>query len=197
MSGRFDGLSNEEGQRLIELAQKGDQSAMASLLMQYTPLVHRQSSGVFCAGAEQEDLMQEGFLGLVSAILTYDNERSVAFPAYAAICIRRSVLTAVRSASRMKHQPLNQSVSMDSGQLPELVNAVGEESPELRVIGQERLHQIERFIRKELSSFEQSVLKAYLSGSAYEKIAAELSTSPKAVDNALQRVRRKLKAFRQ
>ena len=197
MSGHWDGPSKQEERELIRLAQGGDQSAMASLMVLYTPLVRRQASGVFCAGAEQEDLMQEGFLGLISAILTYDGEKSAAFSSYAAVCIRRSVLTAVRSASRLKHLPLNQSVSMDSEQFPEIANALGDEDPELKVIGRERLNQIGRFIGKELSSFEQSVLKAYLSGSAYEEIAQELHTSSKAVDNALQRVRRKLKAFRQ
>ena len=106
MSECFDSPSQEE-RELIRLAQGGDQSAMASLMVAYTPLVRRQAAGVFCAGAEQEDLMQEGFLGLVSAILTYDGEKSAAFSPYAAVCIRRSVLTAVRSASRMKHLPLN------------------------------------------------------------------------------------------
>ncbi len=196
MSECFDSPSQEE-RELIRLAQGGDQSAMASLMVAYTPLVRRQAAGVFCAGAEQEDLMQEGFLGLVSAILTYDGEKSAAFSPYAAVCIRRSVLTAVRSASRMKHLPLNRSVSIDSEEFPELASASGDEDPELKVIGRERLTQIERFIGKELSSFEQSVLKAYLSGSAYEEIAQGLHASPKAVDNALQRVRRKLKAFRQ
>ena len=197
MSERFNGLPKEEERELIRLAQDSDQSAMASLLVLYTPLVRRLASGIFCVGVEQDDLMQEGFLGLISAILTYDGEKSVPFSSYAAVCIRRSVLAAVRSASRLKHLPLNQSISMDSEQFPELANKLGDEDPELKVIGRERLLQIWKMIGKELSSFEQSVLKAYLNGSTYEEIARELHTSPKAVDNALQRVRRKLKAFRQ
>lgn len=178
-------FSQESDETLWEKAVAGDVSAEEALIGRYQRLVRACARPLFLAGGDSEDLLQEGLLGLLAAIRSYRPEGEASFKTYAEVCVRSRLFSAVRAAGRAKHRPLNTSVSLEveGGETPD---------PEAVVIDREsraeRMHQLE----SQLSPFEREVLGCYLGGLSYSEIAARTQRSAKSVDNAVQRIRRKL-----
>lgn len=175
---------------LLTAAQSGDRRAEGALITRYTRLVRACARPLFLAGGDSEDLVQEGLLGLLDAIREFDNCRDAAFPTYAQVCIQNRLRSAVRSAARAKHMVLNAAVPWEEHEASE--GTPGPENPEDVVIAREaRQEEMDR-LRRALSPFEAEVLAQYLDGSSYQEIALATGKPPKAVDNAVQRIRRKL-----
>lgn len=190
----YDRFSDEQ---LQQLACRGDLRAEALLVTRYARLVERCARPYYLAGGENSDLQQEGMFGLLSAIRSYASDQNIPFRAYAELCIRRQIISAIRSASRLKHDPLNQGVSLETliqqsrKANPRLVPDQ-RRSPEEQVLARESAKEYFQSFSRYLSDFEQKVLSLYLDGCSYRRIAAELGREEKAVDNAVQRIRRKL-----
>lgn len=183
-------LKNLTDEALILSARKGDDEAVTELVTRYLPMIRRRASRYFLPGMEAEDVIQEGLIGLLKAIRLYDGRQS-AFPTFASLCVGSTMATAARAALSQKNQPLS-----DYSTLEELEGSSAERpmSPEEEVIIAEQLAELDGKIHTRLSGFEQKALTLYLSGHSYAEISQLLLTSPKAVDNALQRVRRKLRS---
>lgn len=182
---------------LQQLACQNDRAAEEALVSRYLILVRACARPLFLAGGDSEDLTQEGTFGLISAVRTFDPKTGVPFKAYAEHCIRMRLLSAIRSASRLKHQPLNDSVPIEqlsddpSTQLsaaPELFRR----SPEELVLARESKEEILAVLAQCLSKMESRILECYLEGLPYREIAQRVHKDEKAVDNAVQRIRRKL-----
>lgn len=190
----------QQDEQLVQQAQEGDHIAETKLLEKYKPLVKAKSRAYFLIGADSEDIIQEGMIGLYKAIRDYDCKKNASFRSFAELCVNRQMITAIKAATRQKHQPLNSYISLnkpifdndsdetylDLLQEGELLN------PELLLIGQENKSVLENEMVKNLSSFESRVLSLYLQGRSYYEIANMLEKSEKSIDNALQRVKKKL-----
>lgn len=175
---------------LLQAARGGDRGAEEALIMRYTRLTRACARPLFLAGGDSEDLIQEGLLGLLDAVREFQSGRDASFATFAQVCIRNRMRSAVRSATRAKHQPLNSSLSWERD---DVEPAVGTPlSPEEMIIAREEDHEGLKRLRKELSPLEQKVLEHYLDGLSYEEIARLTHKSAKSVDNAVQRIRRKL-----
>ena len=186
-----DSLSDEA---LCARAAGGDPRAETELVQRYGRLVRACARPLFLAGGDSEDLFQEGMLGLLTAIRGFDPGRDASFRTYAEICIRSRLLTAVRAAQGGKHAPLNQSISYEPP-LFDATNArlvLSAESPEDVVIGREELRERLAALRSQLSELEGQILTLYLSGLSCAEIAKRADRSKKSVDNAIQRIRRKM-----
>lgn len=183
---------------LVIQAQKNDDEACELILEKFKPMVLAISRAYFLLGGDKEDLVQEGMIGLYKAIITYSSKKEATFSTYANICIRRQLCTAINNASRKKHMPLNDYVSL-SGFLEENSNdfsgfiTLDSMDPEEILINKERIDTLYGSINSKLSKLEKEVLFEFLKGSPYEKIATKIGKETKAVDNALQRIRKKLK----
>ncbi|MCI8423272.1 MAG: sigma-70 family RNA polymerase sigma factor [Lawsonibacter sp.] len=188
---RFGGKTDEE---LCDDAVRGDAQAENELVRRYDWMVRACASPLFLAGGDREDLIQEGMLGLLTAIRSFDPERNTSFRAYGVKCVRSRLYTAVRAAQGGKHAPLNHSVSFEpplfDGANAHLLSSV--ESPEDVIIGREELRERLDALRGQLSAFEAQVLSPYLSGLSCGEIARRVGRSQKSVDNAIQRIRRKM-----
>lgn len=183
----FQAMSDEN---LQKSAVQGDRAAEEALLLRYSRTVRVCARPLFLAGGDSEDLIQEGLLGLLDAIREFREDRDAAFGTFAQTCIRNRLRSAVRSAARAKHQPLNASLSWESDQVEGA--AASPPSPEEMVIArEERSEDLER-MAADLSPLERSILTHYLDGLSYEEIARTTQRSVKSVDNAVQRIRRKL-----
>ena len=190
-------LNDEE---LWRLTVSGDTRAEEELIERYTRLVRICARPYFLAGGDSEDLTQEGLLGLIKAIRSYDPEAGTPFRPYAEVCIRNRILEAIRSASRKKHDPLNGGVSLeyvvlseaDSRRSNEVKPEVFSRSPEEQLLARESEKEFYSTFSRCLSSFETEVLFLFLDGLSYRQIAAGVGRTEKAVDNAVQRIRRKL-----
>ncbi|MCH5188399.1 MAG: RNA polymerase sporulation sigma factor SigH [Oscillospiraceae bacterium] len=186
---------------VVALAQRGDEAAMDFILKKYSAAVRITANHYFLVGAEHDDLVQEGMIGLFKAIQSYSPEKSVAFRSFADLCITRNILTAIKGATRQKHLPLNSYVSLDRPVYEEesdltMMDVVGRKdtvNPEEIVINREKVVFLGDRLAKFLSKLECQVLLYYLRGESYTDIAARLGKDPKAIDNAIQRIRRKLK----
>ena len=188
---------------LIALAKQGDRNAYDRLVRRYHGFVRLKASSYFLAGGDSDDLIQEGLVGLYKAIRDYRSDRESSFRNFAELCITRQIITAVKTATRNKHTPLNQYVSFSS-----TPTAAGDDVPTLdqtiagptihdpvnRVISSEELRSLVGCLSTALSELESRVLSLYLDGSSYELIAERLGCDTKTVDNALQRVKRKVGA---
>lgn len=181
---------------LCDLARRGDRAAEETLISRYQRLVRRLARPLYLAGGEQEDLIQEGMIGLLHGMREYDGEKAASFHTYAETCIRNRLLSAVRAAARNKHSPLNQSVPLE---LPFFENPSSlsgaylvQANPEDLVISRERARDTLRGVRRQLSEFEAKILGYYLDGLTTREMAEAVSRSPKSVDNAVQRIRRKV-----
>ena len=172
---------------LFERLGRGESEVADFLLEKYKPMVKRQARTLYLIGGENEDLIQEGMIGLYKAIRTYRPGES-AFTSYAQVCVNRQMYTAVQASGRKKHEPLNEYIS-----LSEDLNLFLLDNPESRMIAQENMEKRYQLIDKQLSSMERQVLKLYLEGGSYEEIAEEMGRSEKSVDNAIQRLKKKLK----
>lgn len=193
-----------EDEALALLAQKGDEDAERQLVERFMPLVRLKSRPYFLIGADSADLVQEGAIGLCGAIRDYDPERNVGFRAYAEVCIANNVLAAVKRATRKKHLPLNSSISLDkplgedeesSETLADRLNSPGEGNPEELAIKHESELDFTKRLEARLTELESQVLTRFLNGKSYQQIGDELGRSPKAADNALQRVKKKVAAL--
>ncbi len=193
-------LSDEE---IVELAKYGNVGALEYLINKYKNFVRAKARTYFLIGADREDIIQEGMIGLYKAIRDYRYDRQASFRAFAEICVTRQIITAIKTATRQKHIPLNSYVSLNKPvfdeeserTLGEVVVTEKDGNPEDLFINQENLMDIESTMHKILSPLEQEVVNLYLEGKSYQEIAEHLGRHVKSVDNALQRVKRKLEQY--
>lgn len=188
-------------EELVRMAQQGDSDALNRIIALYQPLVRKKASSYFIVGGDGDDIVQEGMIGLYEAVQNFDPEKQVPFGAFAETCIVRQIVTAVKAATRQKHIPLNSYVSLNKpvddeenrGALVEDQIVSGEqEDPEQLLIDKEEKEKMTDLIGKALSPLETRVLALYLEGKSYQDISHVLHKSVKSIDNALQRVKRKL-----
>ncbi|MDR1131840.1 MAG: sigma-70 family RNA polymerase sigma factor [Oscillospiraceae bacterium] len=183
---------------LLSMVKFGDRVAEEQLALRYARLVKACSRPYFLVGGDSEDLIQEGMLGLISAIREFDISMNASFKTYAEICVKRRIYSAIKSASRKKHEPLNDMVSFDdvlSDESKSGAAAYGEayrRTPEEQVLARESADEIIQAYSRCLSGFEVEILHLYLSGLSYSEIAEACGKTEKSVDNAVQRIRRKL-----
>ncbi len=175
---------------LVRSARGGDDPAITELVARYLPMIRRRASRYFLPGMEAEDVVQEGLIGLLKAIRLYDRDQS-SFPVFASLCVSSTMATAAKAALSQKSRPLSDYSPLDALEGSPKEQSV---SPEEEIIIAEQLEELNGRIHTLLSSFEQQVLTLYLSGHSYPEISQLLRTTSKAVDNALQRVRRKLRS---
>jgi len=197
---RFKDMPDEEA---ALLAQDSDGAALEYLLNKYKNFVRSRARSYFLIGADHEDIVQEGMIGLYKAIRDFRTDRLSSFRAFAELCITRQIITAIKTATRQKHIPLNSYISLNKPIYDEendrtLMDVISEEitsNPEEMLISQEDLSVIEGRIGKILSPFEKQVLLRYLDGKSYQEISDELGRHVKSIDNALQRIKRKMQSF--
>jgi len=188
---------------IVRLCHEGNPEAEEYLLNKYKNFVRSKARSYFLIGADHEDIVQEGMIGLYKAIRDYRQEKLSSFRAFAELCITRQIITAIKTATRQKHIPLNSYVSLNKPLYDEesdrtLLDIIMEGSagnPEDMIINQENLGNIHQKINEVLSGLEQEVLSAYLDGKSYQEIAESLGRHVKSIDNALQRVKRKLEKY--
>ncbi len=195
---KYDNLTDEQ---IIEKIHEGDEEALSYILEKYKELVNMKVGKYFIVGAEKEDTVQEGMIGLFKAIKSFDNTKQNSFKSFANICIERQLITAIKSSNRQKHQPLNSYLSLntaaydnnedDSVELLETFNSKTIEDPLDTIMKQEYYKEVEDAVNKNLSKFEKQVLDRFLKGESYVKIAERLDSPVKSVDNAIQRIRKK------
>ena len=196
-------LAEAADEELALLAQGNREDALDEIFNRYKNFVRAKARSYFLIGADREDIIQEGMIGLYKAIRDYKEERLSSFRAFAELCITRQMITAIKTATRQKHIPLNSYVSLnkpvyddDSDRtLIDVLSAGRMANPEDLLIGQEDYAAIEERISEVLSVLEREVLLSYLSGKSYQEIAEELGRHVKSIDNALQRVKRKLEKY--
>jgi RNA polymerase sporulation-specific sigma factor len=185
------------------LAQQGDGQALAYLLNKYKNFVRSKARSYFLIGADHEDIVQEGMIGLYKAIRDYREEKLSSFRAFAELCITRQIITAIKTATRQKHIPLNSYISLnkpiyeeDSDRtLLDVITEEGLSNPEEMMIDREDLTFIEGRIGQMMSDLEKEVLIRYMEGKSYVQIASEMGRHVKSIDNALQRIKRKLSRY--
>ncbi|MCL2356725.1 MAG: sigma-70 family RNA polymerase sigma factor [Defluviitaleaceae bacterium] len=183
-------LSNED---LVKNFRNGDKTAPDTLLARFKPLVKARAKAYYVAGGDPEDLIQEGMIGLYKAVLDFDAEKNASFAAFASLCVTRQIQTAIKTADRQKHAPLNESLSLDNEGDDLADSRTG--NPEELFLGRESLREAKDFIRKNLSEPERAVLTMHLDGKSYAEIAQTVGKNKKSVDNTLQRIRKKLGLF--
>ena len=188
---RLEKLTDEE---LVERIRAGETSCMDTLIERYKRQVRNQARTLYLIGGDSDDLIQEGMLGLFKAIRDYRPEKEVSFEAFAKLCISRQLYSAVQAAGRQKHVPLNTYVEL-SDHLDAQDDGPQGKSPKELLIDRENMEKLKEEIWQLLSPMEKKILRSYLDGESYTETASRLNKSPKSVDNALQRIRRKLKKF--
>lgn len=189
---------------LIEAMRSGDDGARDELFNRYKNFVRSKARSYFLIGADREDIIQEGMIGLYKAMRDYRGDRQNSFRGFAELCITRQMITAIKSATRQKHIPLNSYISLNKPvydeenerMLIDMISSADINNPEEMLIGQEDYEQIRHRIFTGLSKFEATVLSCYLSDRSYQEIADELGCETKAIDNALQRIKRKIEKMR-
>ena len=200
---RFDSMDDEQ---LIVLIHDGERGETVDYIMnKYKDLVRKKAASMYILGADRDDLIQEGMIGLFKAVRDYDAGRDASFSTFADLCISRQMYSAIKSLSRKKHMPLNSYISIyasreDSDQgsdvsLEETLESDSNLIPEQYVLDQENLKILEENIDKDLSELERQVLDLYITGMSIKKIAGVLGRDEKSTDNAMQRVRAKLKKY--
>lgn len=191
---------------LLAQAGEGDRAAMEELLELYKGLVRHKASSMFMAGADAEDVIQEGMIGLFKAIRDYKTDQGMMFSSFAGYCIMSQITDAVRRASRQKHRPLNESLSLHGSASSDadqdlrwldLIAAQNQNDPEQQLLNQEKQLLLLEFIQQRLSSKERQIVLLYLQSLTYRQIASFIGCSVKSVDNALGRVKSKMKQYRQ
>ena len=200
-----DELVNKSDEEVVELARQGDNDAQEYLIGKYKNFVRAKARSYFLIGADKEDIIQEGMIGLYKAIRDFRPDKLSSFRAFAELCITRQIITAIKTATRQKHIPLNSYISLnkpiydeDSDRtLLDVISGTRVTDPEELVISQEDFDDIEAKMGEILSSLEWNVLMYYLEGKSYQDIAAGLDRHVKSIDNALQRVKRKLERYLQ
>jgi RNA polymerase sporulation-specific sigma factor len=200
MANSFSTMHDEE---VILDARSGDSIALEYLINKYRSFVRAKARTYFLIGADREDIIQEGMIGLFKAIRDFREDKLSSFRAFAELCITRQIITAIKTATRQKHIPLNSYVSLNRPVFDEesdrtLMDLISEESvsdPEEMIINREEFNGIEEKMGEILSGLEWEVLSLYLQGRSYQEIAEELDRHVKSIDNALQRVKRKLEKY--
>lgn len=195
---KYNNLTDEE---IISQIKQGDESALVYLLEKYKDIVNAKVGKYFIIGAEREDVIQEGMIGLFKAIKDFNPEKQNTFKSFANICVERQLITAIKSSNRQKHMPLNSYLSLnsspndeddeDGADLLDIFNANLVEDPLETVTKKEYYSYVEKTINNSLSDFEKKVLNRFINGESYEQIASKLETPVKSVDNAIQRIRKK------
>lgn len=182
--------------RLIDLMQHGDNEAGSELSLRYRPLIKKCTRPYFLVGGDEEDLIQEGMMGLVTAMQTYSSDRQCSFKSYAELCIKRRILSAIKAANRFKHMPLNYRLSLDEiyadDDEPSAIDERYSLTPEQQIIREEEIRRLRALSQSLLSNLEKKVLDLYLEGLSYEEIAKGIGKPVKSVDSALQRIKKKL-----
>ena len=185
---------------LITRLRRGDEEAEGLLYARYKQVIRSKARSYFLVGADKEDVIQEGMIGLYKAICDYEFDKQVSFKAFADLCITRQIITAIKSATRKKHVPLNTYISLNRpvhegegvGTLVDVLAGSHVSSPEELLIGRENCEAMARSIEQTLSHLEKAALELYLQGHSYHQIASSLGKSTKCVDNAIQRIKKKL-----
>ena len=186
---------------LVAEVREGQERAIEILLARYRNFARSKARGYFLAGSDREDVVQEGLIGLFKAIRDFDLTQDIPFRAFAELCISRQILTAIKSANRQKHQPLNSSVSLDgpaygdddsSSVGDHLMSPARSSDPAELVISAEEIEALRESMSRNLTALEGDVLTLYMDGKSYEEIAGALGNHVKSIDNALQRIKRKL-----
>lgn len=191
---RYQECKDEE---LIERLRDGEREISDYLMEKYKDFVRRRANAMYLIGGEKDDLIQEGMIGLFKAVRDYQPDRESSFQTFAGICVDRQIYSAVQGSNRQKHLPLNSYVSLSA---EDDENAIGEQwadNPESIVIDRENVRILEEEIKKMLSPLENEVLAYYLDGYTYTQIGEIMGKSPKSMDNALQRIRTKIRSFRE
>lgn len=193
----YEKLSDEE---LADLSASGDRRAEEYILNRYKNMVRSRAKEYYLAGAEHDDVVQEGMIGLFKAVRDFDITKQPTFRGFAELCVKRQMITAVKTYARQKHQPLNSYISLsenvyDDDNDKTLVDIIAERKaidPEEIFILREKAESLNREIEGKLSELEKTVFSLYMSGLNYQEIAVKLNRPPKSIDNALQRIRKKL-----
>ena len=197
----FKGMTDEE---VVMLAQEsGDTAAVEYIVKKYKNFVRGKARSYFLIGADQEDIIQEGMIGLYKATRDFKGDRLASFRSFADLCVTRQIITAIKTATRQKHIPLNFYVSLNKPiyteeserTLMDVLTTSKVSDPEELIISREQFHDIEANMGELLSDLEWNVLMGYLDGKSYQEMAVDVKRSVKSIDNALQRVKRKLEAF--
>ncbi|MDO7485601.1 RNA polymerase sporulation sigma factor SigH [Peribacillus frigoritolerans] len=192
-----------EDDELIGLVHTGDSEALDYLIQKYRNFVRAKARTYFLIGADKEDIVQEGMIGLYKAVRDFKGDKLSSFKAFAELCITRQIITAIKTATRQKHIPLNSYVSLDKPiydeesdrTLMDIISGTKVLDPEELIINQEEFDDIELKMAELLSDLERKVLALYLDGQTYQEISEELNRHVKSIDNALQRVKRKLERY--
>ncbi len=188
---------------LVEVARAGSNRALEFLMLKYRNFVRAKARSYFLVGADREDIIQEGMIGLYKAVRDFRSDKLSSFKVFAELCIQRQIITAIKTATRQKHIPLNSYVSLNKPiydeesdrTLMDVLAGSMVSDPEQLIISREEFDQIEKRMGEMLSDLEWQVLMAYLDGRSYQEIAREIGRHVKSVDNALQRVKRKLEQY--
>jgi RNA polymerase sporulation-specific sigma factor len=196
-----------EDLQLVMRVRNGDMAARDEMIRRYTGFVRMKASSYFLAGGDAEDLLQEGLIGLCKAIRDFRHDKETSFRSFAELCVTRQIITAIKTATRFKHQALNNYISFSNtpaGQDPDSDCTLGDalpgshvDEPSVQVISTEELKSLVFCLGTGLSGLEAEALRMYLEGSSYEDMADELGCDTKTIDNALQRVKRKIVVHRQ
>lgn len=192
-----------EDEMIVELVHQGDSEALDYLIHKYKNFVRAKARSYFLVGADREDIVQEGMIGLYKAIRDFKEDKQSSFKAFAELCITRQMITAIKMATRQKHIPLNCYVSLDkpiyeddsARTLMDVLSGTKITNPEELIINREEFNHIEEKMTELLSDLERKVLLLYLEGRSYQEISEELNRHVKSIDNALQRVKRKLEKY--
>jgi len=197
----YEVAATDSDEGLVEFARAGSDTAIVVLLTRYRHYARAKARAYFLAGADKEDIVQEGMIGLYKAIRDFDPEQNTAFRAFAELCITRQIITAIKTATRQKHQPLNSYVSLnrplgnnedEDRSLADSIETQEVADPAELLISAEEVQAIKAQMDAVLSPFEVEVLEHYIDGRSYQQIADMLGRHVKSIDNALQRIKRKL-----
>ncbi|WP_425284444.1 RNA polymerase sporulation sigma factor SigH [Alkalicoccus daliensis] len=192
-----------DDETMVSYVREGDSGALEYLIYKYKNFVRAKARSYFLIGADHEDIVQEGMIGLYKAVRDFQEDKLSSFRAFAELCITRQIITAIKTATRQKHIPLNSYVSLDKPiydedsdrTLLDVLCTTGVNNPEQLLINQEEFADIELKMGEMLSELEREVLMQYLDGRSYQEMSEDLKRHVKSIDNALQRVKRKLERY--
>ena len=189
---RYEKMTDEQ---LIQKLRDGDNRIVDYIMEKYKNLVRKEANATYLLGGENEDLIQEGMIGLFKAVRDFQTDKEASFVTFARVCIDRQIYSAIQNSNRQKHQPLNSYVSLNQEDESSPIWELSVENPESIIIDQETTEDLRKRISDYLSPMENKVLDYYLRGYNYVKIARIMGKSPKSIDNALQRMRGKIRNF--
>lgn len=180
-------------EELLIMQQQGESRIMDYLIEKYKPMVRQKARVLYLVGGDQDDLIQEGMIGLFKAVRDYRTDKDTSFKTFAQLCVDRQIYHAIQNSNRQKHQPLNSYVSINGEEWEAETRKMFQQSPENIVIANETAILLQDKILEELSKMENQVLAMYMDGDNYLEIAEKMGKSPKSIDNALQRIRTKVR----